>query len=186
MRALFLVMLVACNAYDTDLGPTPFLCGPNQLCPMGYTCLEDNGKEVCFSDGEGGGSGACTNDAVEPNDTLAMATTTPLDTMKTYSLDNLSICPAGDKDHYALTLQAANEAIEIVVEFGAGGATLRGAILNQGGVPIAIAAAVPGSPTTISARTQNLPASAYYVQVSAPAGEALTTNNYKVTINVTP
>lgn len=50
--------LTACNAYDPDLGPAPFLCGTAEpRCPDGYDCVTSAGKEVCTNGGTSG-SGA--------------------------------------------------------------------------------------------------------------------------------
>jgi hypothetical protein len=188
MRAALLLILgvVACNPYESDFGGTPFLCGPTEpRCPNGYTCLEDNGREVCFEDGSQSGDERCGDDgALEPNNSVDMATPTPLDTMRTYSLENLTICPAVDKDNYAVTLQTTNEGIEVIVDFAPEGAMLRAAILNQTGIPIATASPVADTPTMIRAHAQNLPAGAYIVQVSGSEVAALM-HAYKVTINVT-
>src|SRR5438093_8541018 len=111
MRRVMLVALVAaCDAYDAgDLGPTPFLCGTGEPpCPSGYTCMTDaqSGDMVCVgSGGSVSGGFDCVDDgAVEPNDTLPMATTTPVDGTKTFERDGLAICPAGHKDTFAVTI----------------------------------------------------------------------------------
>jgi hypothetical protein len=189
--ALALAALAACDAYDDDLGPTPFLCGPTEpRCPVGYSCAEDpaTGREICV--GAGGSISddfTCHDDsAYEPNDTLPMATTTPVDQMKTYQLGNLAICPAGDKDAFALTISASSSSLAVTVEFQAGGAELRAAILNTGGVPIATAQPIDGSPHTLRAYAQNLPTGTYYAQVSAAAAGATARNNYTLGLEVTP
>ena len=188
MRAALLVLLgaVACNPYDSDFGRTPFLCGATEpRCPDGYSCLEENGRELCFEDGSQSGDENCGDDgALEPNDSVELASPTPVDTMRTYSLDNLTICPAIDRDNYAVTLQTTNERLEVVVDYTPESAMLRAAILNQAGIPIATASAVAGMPTTIRASAQNLPAGAYLVQVAGSASSP-SMNTYKVTIDVT-
>jgi len=95
-----------------------------------------------------------------------------------------SICPSGDKDNYSITITQANQNLEVLIEYDpAMGADLQGAILNSGGTPIANA-----SPTDAMHRrayTPNLPTGVYYASVFGPMTGALTTNNYKMTINVT-
>ncbi len=182
MRAAIVVVLVAaCDPYDGDLGPSPFLCGPTEpRCPDGYECLPDNGAEVCFETGSHTGDNCDDDGGSEPNDKLDAATPTGLDGMTTFSVEGRTICPGIDKDNYALTLSATTGSIELTVDTD--GATLRAAILNQGGVPIATAAET-GS--TLQAKTQNLPAGGYYVQVAGPGG-SLPTNHYKLTVVVGP
>jgi hypothetical protein len=190
MRAAFLlVALVACDAYDEDIGPTPFLCGPDGACPAGYNCADDpaNGRMVCIaSDDSISNEFDCDDDSdLEPNDTLAMAAMTPVDAMKTYSLDGRAICPAGDRDTYAVMIATSNENLETTITFEAGGAALRGGILNTGGVPIQMATAVAGEPQTLRAFARNLPAGLYYVQVYSTLGGSLAVNNYTVSFAVT-
>ncbi|HEY5948900.1 MAG TPA: hypothetical protein VIV40_25590 [Kofleriaceae bacterium] len=188
LLAMF-VLLAACDAYDQDLGPTPFLCGPDEpRCPMGYACKEDpaNGAEVCVaSDDSLSNNFDCHDDSdTEPNDKLDMATMTPIDTQKTYSLDGRAICPAGDKDTYAVMLTTASQALEMTIVYEANGATLAGAILNTGGVPISSATAVDGQQRTLRASARNLPIGLYYVQVFSPLGGTIAVNNYSVSIAV--
>ncbi len=76
-----------------------------------------------------------------------------------------------------------NENLEMILEYEAGGADLQGAILNAGGTPIANATTTTAN--TKRAYTANLPTGIYYVQVLGPASGTLTTNNYKLNINVT-
>jgi hypothetical protein len=58
-------------------------------------------------------------------------------------------------------------------------------LLNSGGVPIANAAAVSGVNRQKRAYTPNLPVGTYYAQVYGPNSGSQTTNNYKLTVNVT-
>jgi hypothetical protein len=194
MRALSLLpialALVACSAYDDNIGPTPYLCGETDPpCPEGYACQDDitTGEQVCV-----GGGGSLSNDfdcaddsELEPNNLLDVATATPLDAMKTYAKEGLAICPANDKDLFAITIGTQNENIELNVEFQANGATLVGAILNAGGIPIATAKPVTGEPTKIRAFAQNLPAGQYYAQIAAGVSATLTLNNYKLDLDIT-
>ena len=190
MRALLLgcLALAACDAYDTNLGPTPFLCGDMGECPTGYTCQDDpaTGKKVCVSDSDTLSSNFnCDDDSdTEPNNMLDAATATGLDAAKTYSQDNRAICPAGDVDNYAITIATANERIEASLTFDADGAPLKAAILNTGGVPIMNLTGVSGQPTMLHAMVQNLPIDTYYFRVFSELGGSISVNNYKFTLTV--
>jgi hypothetical protein len=105
--------------------------------------------------------------------------------MKTYSLENRAICPARDVDNYAITIATANEGIDATLTFEAGGAPLRAAIRNTGGVPIMNLTGVAGQPTMLHAAVQNLPVDTYYFTVSSQLGGAISVNNYKFTLTVT-
>lgn len=201
MRSFLLASMIlggalsACTPYSPDLGAAPFKCGPveqSPRCPDGYTCIPGQGSnapEVCIQNGGDGtipdsGTSACDDDrSLEPNDTTATAWITPVDTTKSFPLSSLAICPAGDKDTYSLMITTMGENIEMLVEYEAGGADLQGAILNSGG--IAIANATTTTANTKRAYVPNMATGIYYVQVSGPASGSLTTNNYKLNINVT-
>ncbi len=189
MRALLLATLVlGCDGYDQDLGPAPFLCGAVEpRCPADYTCLADpaTGTEIC-SGSRGSNNFGCADDSAhEPNDVLAMASMTPLDAMKTFSLDGLAICPAGDKDTFSIHLGTTGESVEIVVQFEADGAQLSAALLNQGGVPIATSAVTTELQTMVRTSKADLSAGTYFAQIAGPSMGASRENNYKVTINIT-
>lgn len=187
---LAIALVTACSAYDTDLGPTPYLCGETEpRCPDGYACQDDitTGEQVCV-----GGGGMLSSDfdcaddsASEPNNALDVATATPVDGEKTFAKDGLAVCPAGDKDLFALTVGTLNEDVELIVEYQSDGANLVGAILNAGGIPIATTAPVTGNPYKVRAFAQNLTPGQYYVQVAAAVSGTLTLNNYKLSIAVT-
>jgi hypothetical protein len=131
----------------------------------------------------------CDDDSpLEPNDSIAQAFQTPVATQKnTLTLAQLSICPAGDKDDYSITLTAAMQNIEVIIEYNlVTGADLSGQILNSGGQPIANASPVSGMMGVKRAYVPNLPnTGVYYASVYGPSMGALQTNNYKMTINVT-
>ncbi len=186
---LVVVSVGACSAYDEDIGPTPYLCGETDPpCPEGYACQDDitTGERVCVGNG-----GMLSNDfdcdddsAVEPNNMLDVAIDTGLDGMKMYERDGLAICPAGDKDLFAITITTANEDIELLASFQANGAPLAGAILNAGGIPIATASPVSGETLRIRAFAQNLPPGKYYAQIAASVGSVVTLNNYSTQVTV--
>lgn len=199
---LFLVLIsaaAACSPYDPDLGPAPFLCGAadqNPRCPDGYTCQVGAGSgaaEYCVATGGGtvpvdGNSLNCADDSsLEPNDSIAQAFQTPVATQKNnLTFAGLSICPAGDKDDYSITITAANQNLEVLIEYDpAAGADLQGSLLNSGGQPIANASPVTGMVGVRRAYAPNLPTGVFYASVFGPSMGALQTNNYKLTINVT-
>jgi len=192
MRSLLLALLVVgCDAYDRDIGPTPFLCGPDEpRCPMGYTCMMDgiSGDEVCV--GNGGSvteNPDCADDsAYEPNNTLLEAKPTTIDEMKTFTVDGLAVCPANDRDVWSIMIGATTQTIEIVVAYDPDKVPLQAAILNEGGVPIASATPVSGMDGTIRAAQQNLPVGKYYMLVNGPNSGAPAVNNYKLTITASP
>lgn len=183
--ALFLIaVLAACDAYDRDLGPAPFLCGASEpRCPMGYECMMDgiSGDEICV--GEGGSvtdEFDCADDsAYEPNDTLAAATET---TLPAFTLDGLAVCPANDKDAFKIVL-AAQANVEVLITFDPNSTALKAELLNQGGVPIATGSGVAGMPGTVRAAQQNLPVGMYFGVVSGPNDGTAAVNNFKLTIN---
>lgn len=186
--------LAACTPYDPDLGNAPFFCGPadqEQRCPEGYTCMPSagsGGSEVCVAPNgmipvDGNNTNCADDRSLEPNDSTATAWITPVDTTKSFPLSSLAICPAGDKDNYSIMMTTANQNLEVIVEWEAGGAELQAAILNSGGVAIANATTTVSN--TKRAYTPNVPSGIYYAQVFGPNQGSLTTNNYKLSITVT-
>ncbi|MBL9018808.1 MAG: hypothetical protein JNL83_31770 [Myxococcales bacterium] len=170
--------LGACDAYDHDIGSTPFLCGTfaEKRCPADYACIEDpnTGDEICVSSASITTAVDCADDsAIEPNNTLAEATPVA---NGAYTRLEVAICPPTDADTFALPLAApATIELEIVLDRGA---TLRAAILNEGGVPIATGTLDEGS-RTVRAVAAAERAGTYYARVSSPTGRA---NNYSITI----
>jgi hypothetical protein len=199
MRTLPFLFLIAatsaCSPYSPDLGGAPVLCGSAEpKCPDGYTCMAGSGgsPDVCLAPNGAvpvdGSSGDCADDSMlEPNNTIATAWQTPVDSpKKVFPLGSLAICPAGDKDTYAVNISTANETLEVLAEFDPARATLQGSILNSGGIPIANASPVAGMTGQIHAAAANLPKGTYYAQIYGPSSGAVTTNNYKLTLTVTP
>ncbi len=180
MRALLslLVVLGACDAYDHDIGRAPFLCGTSaeKRCPADYTCIEDpnSGDEICVESASITSAVDCNDDsAIEPNEALDKATPT---TGGSFSREGLAICPPSDLDTFSVPITTATGiAIEVVLDRGA---TLRAAILNEGGVPIATAS-FNETTRTLSADAEGLKPGMYYARVSSPNGRA---NNYSITI----
>jgi hypothetical protein len=181
-----LAALGACDAYDSDLGPTPFLCGETApRCPDGYACQTDGltGEEICVGENESLSQDFdCADDSAnEPNNGLEEATPTD---MKTFAVEGQTVCPAGDRDLFAIDVGQMNSAIELIVDFEAGGAELQLALLNAGGVPISTAKTV--SEMKLRAAAQNLPVGTYYASISAPVMETISVNNYRLSVAVTP
>jgi hypothetical protein len=145
-----------------------------------------SGEDVCV-DGTPSGNFDCNDDsAYEPNNTLDAATPTTItsSTPATFMLDGLAVCPARDRDLYAMTLSGPASHIELTVSFGASGATLASAILNAGGIPIAMGTATAEAPRTLRAYARNLPAGMYYAQVTGPDAGMLAQNNYSLAITI--
>lgn len=180
--------LAACDAYDRDLSPVPYLCGPSEpRCPADHTCTADpsSGEDICVGPGGNPNGFDCTDDtAVEPNNEPATATSTPLDTMKTFERDG-AICPTGDKDVYKVTITVANETLEVIVESEPGGPTLAASILNRTGGTIAVGMPVSGMPTVSRALFDDLPIGEFYAQVAGPSGGSLPVNNYHLSLKIT-
>ena len=198
MRSLGLVFIAfaaasACSPYSPDLGTTPFLCNDAEpKCPESYTCQDGGGgRMVCVL--PGGVINDATTDAsrcaddsnLEPNNDITHATQTPLDQQKkAIPYAGLAICPAGDKDTFAVTLSAANESIDATLTYDVGGAVLQLSLLNSGGGVIG-----NGSPMGMNvshANAATLPIGVYYVQAFGPASGTFTTNNYKLRIVTCP
>ncbi len=185
---LSLASLAACDAYDEDLGATPFFCGPTEpRCPDGYACQVDGltNEEICVGNGESlSVDFDCADDSAnEPNNMLEEGSVVPPE-MKEFSVDGQAVCPAGDRDLFTITVGTMNSSIEIVVDYEAGGAVLQMALLNAGGVPISTATEVESM--KLRAAAQNLPVGTYYASVSAPVMETISVNNYKLAITVAP
>ena len=200
MRMLFLAFaaLAACNPYDPNLGPTPFLCGSGTpQCPEGYTCQSQNMKMVCVKPGAatpdaGNPNGSCADDSMiegaSRNDTIATAFDSKVATSAcSIPYSGLAICPSGDKDYYMVQLNAImtiQADMTYTAMFGTEtGPKLSVTIVNQGGTTIANPQ--PGLGTNeYTATAANLPSGAYYVLVqvdpSVTTGE--TRNNYSLKI----
>jgi len=196
MRHAFplLFVLLACNPYSPDLGSSPFWCGPvgqEPRCPDGYTCQEGLGSDTgtCVNGGPDAKTsmGNCMDDStLEPNDMIAQAWVTNVDTAKTFRLSSLAICPQGDKDNYAITIRTQNENVEVTVEFDSAGAALQGAIASPANVPIKNMTPVSGASNKISVSVANLPTGMYYIQVYGPITGTVQTNpNYSVDVAIT-
>lgn len=191
--AFVLSAFAACSPYSPELGDVPFLCGSAEpRCPDGYTCMAgSSGGEYCLAPNGvipiDAPATNCANDQqLEPNNDYMTAFQTPVATQKSMlTFAGLAICPDGDKDTYALSTVAANQNIELTIEYEDGGAALSASILNGNGTPIMNASPVTGMPRVIKAMVPNVPVGVYYAQVYGPPMGAVKTNNYKMSIVVT-
>jgi hypothetical protein len=185
--------LGACSPYSPDLGVAPFVCGDTDpKCPDGFECQAPMGSAtgpmICVAP-NGTVPDAhtdCANDSMlEPNDTTATAYDTGVAESKlSIPYAGLAICPAGDKDTYKVHITTEGQNLEVVITYDPNGAVLTGALLNAGGVPIAMASPVSGMEGVIRAYTANLPVGFFYAQVAGPTTGNLLTNNYKMTVTV--
>jgi hypothetical protein len=191
--ALLFLAAAACSPYSPDLGAAPFLCGsgtPQQQCPDGYTCASTGSGGVCTKMGgsgvpvDGTPSGCNDDSTLEPNDSITMAWQTPVDTRKSFPLSSLAICPAGDKDTFAMMVTVEGENVEALIDYDTTGAALQAGILNSTGNTVAQAMPITGSPGHIRAYLANANVNTYYVQVFGPV-TGPSTNNYNLTINIT-
>src|SRR5262245_975494 len=124
---------------------------------------------------------SCNDDSrYERNDTLATAYQTPVATMvRTLTLDNLAICPSGDRDIYAVDLVDI-ENLEAIASWS-GDKPVSLSLLNGAGT--AIANATPLDATSVRAYAPNLPTGRLFVVVTAGVGVE---QNYRLDIAVTP
>jgi hypothetical protein len=128
----------------------------------GFPCADDSPVE---------GSGR--------NDTPMTAYQTPVDSQRQdLSLAGLAICPAMDKDHYAVQLSAGNKGIEVIVTWESG-QPVSMSLLNAGGT--AIVNGTANGDKSLRACAPNLPMGTYYGAVFATGS---TQNNYRLQIKV--
>jgi hypothetical protein len=183
----------ACNAFDPDLGDTPFLCEPpgsgDKRCPDGYEPVDVGAPAVCECRKGGGGDTpdaggqtGCNDDSqYEPNETLQAATATAIGAgAMTQVFDNMAICPSSDVDTFRMSIPTAQSMIDVRVSFNPMVGVLGMAILNQSGQ------VVPNGMGTMQGnQLRATPTVAtggiYYVQVTSTSGQ----NNYSMQIIVT-
>jgi hypothetical protein len=163
MRRTWLVLLAACGGGDGKGG-----------------FLADAPPMIADAPGDGTGMIPCSDDSsLEPNDTVATAFDSQVDTQRTnIVLAGLSICATGDKDHYRVTVSTGSKSVEVIATMTSG-AVPAVAFLNSGGASIA-----NGTPSgTDATRTciANLPANTYYALVQAPQR-----SNYRLSIAIVP
>jgi hypothetical protein len=180
--------LGACSPYSPDLGDVPFLCNATDpQCPSGYTCQMVVDKMACVSedgakpDASGPGFPCADDSSLEGgarNDTTQNAYQTPVDVQRMdLTLAGLAICPAGDKDHYAVTISpGANKGIDVTVSWDSG-QPIAMSLLNAGGA--SIVNGVANGDKMLRACAKNLPPGTYYTVVSATG---MTQNNYRLAL----
>ncbi len=182
------LLVAACDAYDHDLGPTPFLCGPAEpRCPEGYRCVTDPavGEPVCVSESAPPGVTCIDDGASEPNDMLVEASPASLDASGRFSVDG-AVCPEVDRDLFVIELDRDGLRIEIGIEADSGGGALRGSILNAGAIPIATTEPDPTTPGRGRAVTSALPRGMYYVEAASARIGIVRINNYALDVAVGP
>jgi hypothetical protein len=145
MRAALAVLALAaaCDSYDPSLSDQPFRCGDSSpRCPGGYTCVEHSPeRKVCerkgaSADQPDGGSDsadACRDD-FEPNDEMALAQLTAVSELADRArIDELTLCPGGDRDLYGFTLRRVGTPLRVTVT---GTRAVDLAIVNESGVVV--------------------------------------------------
>jgi len=136
--------------------------------------MDGLGGDAMFDAAIDSGPFTCANDsAFEPNDSIATAFATPVDTNPMISLAGLAICPVTDKDHYRVTL-SGTKALEVIASW-TGGTAVTLSILNAGGTSLGNGTAMGTNATR--ACLPNLPIGTYYALVAANAQ-----NNYSLSI----
>ncbi|HSD89036.1 MAG TPA: hypothetical protein VLB44_16020 [Kofleriaceae bacterium] len=187
---------VGCSGEDgtTHQGEVGGHCYPNGTCNVGLNCSAGICVPIDAAPPDAPldapmdaplDASTCNNDsAFEPNETIATAYVSGVaNTTLSRVFASLAICPGDDKDTFAITIATANQNLEAVIDYQAGGAPIGASILNAGGVPIANASPVSGMPQRMRAYTPNLPVGTYYAQIYAASPPSI--NNYQLTLNVT-
>jgi len=187
-RWLVAAAIAGCSPYDPDLPDTPFLCGnAAPRCPDGYACITDpDGRMVCSSQPAAPGSAggvACADDSPletsARNDTIETAVDSPVaGAQRSILLAPLAICPAGDRDLFAVQITAGQH-LEALTSWTAG-SPVAVDILDDTGTPVASGGAA--GERSLRAYASSLPIGTFYVQASAAAGVS---NNYRIEITVT-
>ena len=188
LLAVFAVLALwaaACNLYDPDLGPAPFLCGTDEpRCPDGYTPVDVSAIRCECQEGVRAPDAPefypCNGDASEPNDGLQMATPTHIGLNNTDSFPNLAVCPAGDVDHFALTILQPTVLLRATVTFDVGRRPPDIDFLDAGGVSLKPAVASPQPGVLVATYTTPF-AGTYYIRIAATQSV-----NYALRIDVIP
>jgi hypothetical protein len=197
--------VVACTPYDPSLPADPFSCGSSDpKCPDGFTCVIDgsNGRALCQSGSsttpivdapppttDGGGMFVCANDSsTEPNETPLTATPLVL-AQNPFTLTQLAICPATDKDNYKVHLASAGT-LDVKMTYDSGGAVLTLGIVSTQGAPI-VSCPSSVAPTTctisgntVEAKYTGAMTGDYVIQVLGPGASGTNggENNYQLVI----
>jgi hypothetical protein len=180
--ALAAAAAAACNPYDPNLGPEPFLCGTDEpRCPDGYACAEDPiGADVCVPAGSldassgDGGLVDCSADAdLEPNETTADPSVVPIpDLGESFVLAGAAIC-GNDRDVFRFRVDTTgkNARLDLAYDSRLSVVQLELDLLNSTGVSIRSGTPVGGDPDTLRADFANLAAGDYYAQVQGADGD---------------
>jgi hypothetical protein len=202
MRAcVVLACLAACDGGDrADDGELGGHCYGNSTCNAGLACAAgrciaadaaapDAAPDTMALDAAvDGPSDASVDDAwqcnddseYEPNDTLGTAYPAYTILGSTVTYQNLAICPGGDKDTFKVELAQSSQNFEILIDYG-DGASLRGELLNSGGIAIALSAATQ-TPRQARIFVPNLPSGTYYPRVLGAIPTVQ--NNYQIAFHV--
>jgi hypothetical protein len=196
MRALLLILsisTVAACGYDPDLGGVPFSCtAENMSCPDGYECTADTAGTLACRSTSGNVVDAavsgfqCADDSIlegtrpPGNDSIATAYSTPVASTKPdITFAGLAICPEGDRDTYKMDVSVISD-IEVITSWDAG-SPVSVSILGMGGQTLFNGTSL--SDKSLKAFAANMPMGTYYAQAY---GSAMTKNNYKISLKVTP
>jgi len=193
MRSLLFLsssLLVACSAYDPDLGGIPYRCSAMEpRCPDGYACMSNGTEDVCITTSgvpiDGPPSGfQCADDSLlegsARNDSIMNAYATPVAQQRNdISFAGVAICPAGDKDNYLIVTTVANSNIEVITTWESG-SPVSVSILNAGGTSINNGTA--NDVNSLRAYAANVPVGSYYANAYAASDQK---NNYRIKITVT-
>jgi hypothetical protein len=183
---------INCTSFDPDLGGVPYFCA-NDKCPDGYVCTMVMGEmppkdKQCVKAGgmpidAGSGSGfQCAMDgSLEPNDTpmTAFQTDVPSAPLMQRTFGPISVCPEGDKDHFAVTVTSGMPSLAVRSTWDSG-MPIQVSVLSQAGTPIANG--MMAGPQEFRACAANLPPATYY----ASAFAAGIKNNYRIKIKLCP
>ena len=182
--------LAVVGCYSPDLGSAPFACGSAEpRCPDNYVCAANGSAMLCTNGGSipDAPAGSCSDDSsLEPNNMISNAhlfSTLPVGGLK---LAGLAICPAGDKDIYAVSPTAASQTLQAAIMFDTTQAILVVNVLNASGATIANS--LPNGDGMAKAALVNVPfgGGPTYVQVSvSPTDTTHTTNGtYKLDLSL--
>jgi hypothetical protein len=199
LPALALAVAVGCSPYgDPDLGNAPFRCGTDEpRCPRGYVCVTHSPvQEICEKASSVAGPDAgfgsdssntgfvCNNDSsLEPNNSIAQATVTPIPNLgREYELLRLAICPDSDVDVFRFGTDQPQMHARARITYNSSQGVLQLDILNNSGASIREATPVGGNPDILEAEVNFIPLSTYFAQVKS-SGPGIQ-NNYDLRIVV--
>ncbi len=199
IASLVLALFAACSPYSPDLGAAPFICGTSDpLCPDGYDCVAggSGGQMICVAAGgtvPDASSGQCADDSnLEPNNMVSNAYVVPnplpvMNNVKTITYAGLAICPAGDKDTYAVMASASSQTLQADIEFDPNQAALVVNIISSAGATVVMGQPNGTGKSKVALANVPVGGTATYVQVqAAQSSGSVLTNNYKLTLTLTP